>query len=428
MRAIAVSVWIFINLVFFGMCGYIYLLWSQYWHYISKRQHDTQLLPKVERPIVDYYQEHMPAEILHMQREALRSQTSPPVVRQRPKPRFKSHHKTSVTNCKDCDAANAKRYSAFRSKLVIRLRSVLHDESNVFKSKLDNPYSVEFKGVARSPKIPASNLLCRLKHVVPSVTTITGEEPAFKDSPIRQAVPKTKLFEPNERYNTCAIVSNAGALNGSNLGRIIDSHDLVLRFNHAPTIGYEKDVGKKTTIRILNSQVASKKHFKFLKNKMYTGIKILVWDPCSYTSTLEQWKENPDFDVFTPYMKHRRAKPKTNLHLLNPRVLWTLWDFLQTHTSVRIRPNPPSSGFLGIALLLPHCDRVRLFEYVPSVRMTPRCHYFDNEVDTSCTFGVWHPLAAEKLLSLSLNQEDDFTTFQTGYITIPGYSNLKCST
>lgn len=60
-----------------------------------------------------------------------------------------------------------------------------------------------------------------------------------------------------------------------------------------------------------------------------------------------QWKENPDFDVFTPYMKHRRAKPKTNLHLLNPRVLWTLWDFLQTHTSVRIRPNPPSSGFLG---------------------------------------------------------------------------------
>jgi len=34
-----VSVWIFINLVFVGMCGYIYLLWSQYWQYVE-RQHE----------------------------------------------------------------------------------------------------------------------------------------------------------------------------------------------------------------------------------------------------------------------------------------------------------------------------------------------------------------------------------------------------
>jgi hypothetical protein len=38
MRAIAVSVWIFVNLVFLGMCGYIYLLWSQYWQYVERQQ------------------------------------------------------------------------------------------------------------------------------------------------------------------------------------------------------------------------------------------------------------------------------------------------------------------------------------------------------------------------------------------------------
>lgn len=54
---------------------------------------------------------------------------------------------------------------------------------------------------------------------------------------------------------TCAVVSSAGALLGSGLGAEIDAHDFVVRFNDAPTDGFEGDVGSRTHLRVVNSQV-----------------------------------------------------------------------------------------------------------------------------------------------------------------------------
>lgn len=69
---------------------------------------------------------------------------------------------------------------------------------------------------------------------------------------------------------------------------VADMHDMVLRFNHAPTIGYEADVGTKTTLRIVNSQVVSKPSFSFMTSPLYQNVLLLAWDPSNYSSTLEQ--------------------------------------------------------------------------------------------------------------------------------------------
>lgn len=44
MRSVAFPVCLFLNVMLFGMCGYMYLLWLQYWHRLwNQKQQDQQV-------------------------------------------------------------------------------------------------------------------------------------------------------------------------------------------------------------------------------------------------------------------------------------------------------------------------------------------------------------------------------------------------
>ena len=251
------------------------------------------------------------------------------------------------------------------------------------------------------------------------------QETVPAEGELRKVLPKQKLF--GETFKSCAVISSAGSLSKSKLGAFIDDHDLVMRFNHAPTEGYEEDVGTKTTIRVINSQVVTKAEFDFLNNPLFRNITIAAWDPGQYNaSTLADWIQSPDFDMFPNYKSFLTAQPEANAHLVDPRSLWRLWHVLQSYYPTRkIRQNPSSSGFVGIALLVPHCETIDVIEYVPSTRLTGECHYYEQQHNPMCTFGSWHPLAAEKLMLLDYNSADDFTTFQLGILRIQPKS-FKC--
>lgn len=112
-------------------------------------------------------------------------------------------------------------------------------------------------------------------------------------------------------------------------------------------MGFEEDVGSKTTMRVLNSQVVSKPQFQFLDSNLYKNVTLLVWDPSNYTATLSEWLKRPEHDLFSTYIDYKRLFPKSKFFILNPQSLWRLWDFLQSNSPGRLRRNPPSSGFLG---------------------------------------------------------------------------------
>ena len=55
---------------------------------------------------------------------------------------------------------------------------------------------------------------------------------------------------------SCAIVLSSSAILGSEAGAAIDAHDFVFRFNLAPTIGFETDVGNRTTYMVLHDRAS----------------------------------------------------------------------------------------------------------------------------------------------------------------------------
>ncbi|XP_061787799.1 alpha-N-acetylgalactosaminide alpha-2,6-sialyltransferase 1-like isoform X2 [Nerophis lumbriciformis] len=66
-------------------------------------------------------------------------------------------------------------------------------------------------------------------------------------------MPQEPFFEPKPGSDgciRCAVVGNAGILNGSKMGKEIDSHDFIFRMNGAVIQGYETDVGNKTSVYV----------------------------------------------------------------------------------------------------------------------------------------------------------------------------------
>ncbi|XP_066266759.1 beta-galactoside alpha-2,6-sialyltransferase 2-like [Branchiostoma lanceolatum] len=273
----------------------------------------------------------------------------------------------------------------------------------------------------------ARRLLCSLQSAA-RFRTLPTDEPPWKQLGYRDIEARPGLLQLYAGgFRTCAAVMNSGAMLGSQLGKDIDYHDVVLRYNNAPTKDYKSDVGSKTTMRLMNSQIVVKhSEYHWFTDPRYRNVTMALWDPMVYNGTMVEWYKRPDYDLFPAYEKRRRASPREHLYIIDPRYLWELWEVLHRNTREKIVRNVPSSGFMGIHLLLSLCDTVDVYEYIPSVRETRRCHYYEKYADIACTYGAYHPLRAEKELIQKLNIGPEEDVKKKGKITLPGFRSVQC--
>ncbi|XP_026765710.3 CMP-N-acetylneuraminate-beta-galactosamide-alpha-2,3-sialyltransferase 1 [Pangasianodon hypophthalmus] len=185
--------------------------------------------------------------------------------------------------------------------------------------------------------------------------------------------PLFSLFPDKEHYNdagpdrcrTCAVVGNSDNLIGSHYGLLIDAHDFIFRMNQGPTVGYERDVGLKTTHRALYPESAmdldSFTHLVLLPFKVLD----MEWVISIFT--------NKNITRTYKNVKHTIQANKDKVMIMSPEFMRYVYE-----SWLRKQGKYPSTGFLILMLALHICDQVNVFGF--GARSDGRWyHYYDKQ-------------------------------------------------
>ncbi|KAL1269534.1 hypothetical protein QQF64_031823 [Cirrhinus molitorella] len=203
----------------------------------------------------------------------------------------------------------------------------------------------------------------------------------------------------SSRCRTCAVVGNSGNLLGSFYGPLIDNHDFVMRMNKAPVEGFEKDVGNKTTHRIMYPESAM-----HLDNDTH-----LVLLPFKLLDI--QWMASALSDGS---IKRTRFKVIDKLQANKDKamVMHPAFIYYVRSTWLHLRRSYPSTGFLVLMFALHICDEVSVFGFGANRKGTWH-HYFENMPKKFKRTGQ-HPGGLEHQIILEL-QKRNLIDLYTGW-------------
>ncbi|XP_029104207.1 CMP-N-acetylneuraminate-beta-galactosamide-alpha-2,3-sialyltransferase 1-like [Scleropages formosus] len=152
------------------------------------------------------------------------------------------------------------------------------------------------------------------------------------------------------RCRTCAVVGNSENLRGSNYGTLIDSNDFIIRMNKAPTIGFEKDVGRRTTHHLMYPESA--RHLENTTNLILIPFKTLdlQWIASALTTgTIKR--------TYMPVLPRITAN-RDKVLIYSPTFLKYVYNnWLENHGRY------PSTGFLALMFAIHICDQVSVFGF-----------------------------------------------------------------
>ncbi|XP_006824879.1 alpha-N-acetylgalactosaminide alpha-2,6-sialyltransferase 3-like [Saccoglossus kowalevskii] len=198
--------------------------------------------------------------------------------------------------------------------------------------------------------------------------------------------------ELNLHCDVCALVSASGQMLGSGAGDEIDNATCVIRMNTAPTRGYEKDVGTRTTLRMtsfVNVQWRLFDKEELFEKEGVTGT-FVIWSSNTkeirsvVTSEARRlMKRHPDLD---PYISTFELMDYADLLFL-----------LETGQERDASGSWLTTGWFTLIMALKMCEHVKIFGMIESGHCStiryfedrPH-HYFEPTGPKECAFTRLH--------------------------------------
>ncbi|XP_056596966.1 CMP-N-acetylneuraminate-beta-galactosamide-alpha-2,3-sialyltransferase 1-like isoform X3 [Triplophysa dalaica] len=160
-----------------------------------------------------------------------------------------------------------------------------------------------------------------------------------------QLIPSDEQYDDGgpHRCRICSVVGNSGNLLESHYGSDIDASDFVIRMNQAPTEGFERDVGWRTTHHVMYPESAVD-----LNNS--TSLLLIPFKTLDLEWITSALTTGNISHTYVPVMSHIRAN-KHKVLIYSPSFMKYVYDsWLEGHGRY------PSTGFLSLMFAVHVCD------------------------------------------------------------------------
>lgn len=200
---------------------------------------------------------------------------------------------------------------------------------------------------------------------------------------IMELLPATGTPFHSKSCQRCIVIGNSGILRGLGFGALIDSHDVTIRLNDAPVKGFEFDVGKKTSIRILYPESALSFANQYDPDTIVAAIMFKGADFKWLEAVIKKKKVSLWTRMwFWRSVVQNLSLPLTNIRVVNLLVVnetaTGLLNFAPPTTgSLFFRKKIPTLGVIAITLATHFCDEVNFAGFGYHLeRPRMRLHYY----------------------------------------------------